>query len=109
MRVVVFSLALVLFLVLSLAGGCVPTVIAEDASPTAQAAPAGANFDDPQELARFLDALIAERMEDCDIPGEAVRRPGWGGLHPSGVPTGAWQGERTTLCWQSLVWRSPGG
>jgi sulfur carrier protein ThiS len=56
---VAVALIVVFALIMSLAGGCVPTAIAENAIL-------------PSQPARFLDALIAERMARYHIPSEAV-------------------------------------
>jgi CubicO group peptidase (beta-lactamase class C family) len=67
-----FALVVVFALIMSLAGGCVRTVACDLAGPSAGATPPAAGLDDPRELERFLDTLIAERMETYHIPSEAV-------------------------------------
>ncbi|RPJ23992.1 MAG: class A beta-lactamase-related serine hydrolase, partial [Planctomycetaceae bacterium] len=56
---------------LTLAGGCVRSAAGEPPCVAAGTAQVVAGPDD-LELERFLDALIAERMEKYQIPGEAV-------------------------------------
>lgn len=68
----VSSLVVLFILIMTLAGGCVRSVADERAGPVVSTAYPVASLDDPQELERFLDALIAERMEKYHIPGEAV-------------------------------------
>jgi CubicO group peptidase (beta-lactamase class C family) len=72
MKNMVSSLVVVFILIMTLAGGCVRSVADERAGPVVSTAYPVASLDDPQELERFLDALIAERMEKYHIPGETV-------------------------------------
>ena len=60
----VLALVVVSTLIMSLAGGCVRTVACGLAGPSAGATPPAASLDDPQELERFMDTLIADRMDE---------------------------------------------
>lgn len=71
-KIMLFTLFFVSVLVMTLAGGCVPTVIADGARPPEEAIPAVASLDEPQKLERVLDELIAGRMVEYDIPSETV-------------------------------------
>lgn len=72
MKKLVSSLVVTFILVMTLAGGCVRSAADESVGPAASTTLPVASLDDPQELERFLDVLIAERMEEYHIPGEAV-------------------------------------
>ena len=72
MKKMVSSLVVGFILIMTLAGGCVRSVADDRAGPVVSTAYPVASLDDPQELERFLDALIAERMEKYHIPGETV-------------------------------------
>jgi hypothetical protein len=63
MKKVVSSLVVIFILIMTLAGGCVRSATDEPAGPAASTASPVASLNDPQELERFLDALIAERLE----------------------------------------------
>lgn len=72
MKGALVSLVVVFILIMTLAGGCVPAAMAENASLLSQPAPAAPSLDDPEELERFLDALIDEHMTRYHIPSEAI-------------------------------------
>jgi hypothetical protein len=69
MKKLVSSLLVVFILIMTLAGGCVRSAADGPADPAASTACSVASPDDPWELERFLDPLIAERTVNYDTPG----------------------------------------
>jgi hypothetical protein len=70
MKTTVCSLVIIFILIMALAGGCVRAAANEPAGPAASPAYPVTSRQDPQELERFLDALVAERMEMYHTPAK---------------------------------------
>lgn len=72
MKKLVSSLVVAFILIMTLAEGCARSAAGAPASLTASMTYPVSSLDDLQELERFLDSLITERMERYDIPSEVI-------------------------------------